>query len=198
MSPLGNLKVWCAVWLVLAGCSPAVLAPSGPGGPWNAPPEEPEVLAQTRPPPPSRGPSVRAPGRSSGRGGRGREQRTEPVFNAEPSPAQREVTRRQAETAALARTLQARYRALLSEAQKLYPEKASRYEEHHFWPLYLGGPTNGTTYRIPASYHQLLTNAFRAQHPYGSPRPSEQRAREIMLKVYSQFPIPQLIGIPNP
>ncbi len=54
------------------------------------------------------------------------------------------------------------------------------------------------TWAGAASYHQLLTNAFRAQHPYGSPRPSEQRAQEIMLKVYSQFPIPQLIGIPNP
>ena len=28
--------------------------------------------------------------------------------------------------------------------------------------------------------------------------PSEQEAQKIMLKVYSQYPIPQLIGIQDP
>jgi hypothetical protein len=96
------------------------------------------------------------------------------------------------------RTQQERYWRLKSQAEQLYPEKVGRYEEHHFWPLYLGGPRDGTAYRIPAAYHQLLTNAFRLQYPYGQPRPSEQQARDIMLKVYSEYPIPQLIDIPNP
>ncbi len=194
----GNRMVWSAVVLVLASCGPARLTPSLSGDSGNPHSNQPEVLAQTRPPPATRGPPPRTPGRGMGRGGRGREQRAGQVFNAEPTPAQRQAARRQAENAALVRTLQDRYRTLLREAERLYPEKVGRHEEHHFWPLYLGGPKNGTTFRIPATYHQLLTNAFRALHPYGSPRPSEQRAQEIMLKVYSQFPIPQQIGIPNP
>jgi hypothetical protein len=72
------------------------------------------------------------------------------------------------------------------------------YQEHHFWPLYLGGPPNGQTFRLPAAYHQLITNAFRRRYPYGQGKPSEKEAREIMMEVYSQYPIPQLIGIQSP
>ena len=65
-------------------------------------------------------------------------------------------------------------------------------------PPSLGGPPNGKTFRVPAPYHQLITNAFREQHPYGRPTPSVEEAQRLMLKVYSKYPIPQLIGIQDP
>ncbi|WP_309892381.1 hypothetical protein [Archangium sp.] len=64
--------------------------------------------------------------------------------------------------------------------------------------MYLGGARTGKTYRIPTAYHKLLTRAFRKEWGYdkkGLPNP--QQRLEIMLTVYSQYPIPQLIGI-NP
>jgi hypothetical protein len=133
------------------------------------------------------------------RGGRGRQPRTsEPVFNAEPTPEQREAARRRAESEALEHSLRNRYLSLKAEAEQRYPDKRGKYEEHHFFPLYLGGKADGPKYRVPAAYHQLLTNAFRRLHPYGSPKPQEWEARSFMLKVYSEYPIPQLVGIPNP
>jgi hypothetical protein len=145
------------------------------------------------------GPPVRAaPGRG-GRGGRARQPRsTEPVFNAEPTAQQREAARRRTENAALEQTLRERYWRLKAEAEQRYPDKRGRYEEHHFFPVYLGGKADGVTYRVPAAYHQLITNAFREKRPYGLGKPPAQEAQNIMLKVYSEFPIPQLIGIPNP
>ncbi len=50
----------------------------------------------------------------------------------------------------------------------------------------------------PSSTHQLVTNAFRSRHAYGQPAPSPERAQDMMMKVYSEYPIPQLIGLPNP
>lgn len=159
----------------------------------------PADVLEHRPPLPPRAPPPRAPAVRPGRGGRGRGPRnTEPVFNAEPTPEQRESARRQTQAAALLRAQQERYWRLKAEAEKSYPEKVGRYEAHHLWPLYMGGPPNGATYRIPAPYHQLLTNAFRHKWPYGQDRPNEQKARQILLEVYSEFPIPQLIDIPNP
>ncbi len=53
-------------------------------------------------------------------------------------------------------------------------------------------------YRIPTAYHKMLTRAFRKQWGYDKARlPDAQERLAIMLKVYSQYPIPQLIGI-NP
>ncbi|WNG52085.1 hypothetical protein F0U60_54250 [Archangium minus] len=120
------------------------------------------------------------------------------MFNTEPTPEQREAARRRTENAALEQTLRAQYWRLKAEAERLYPDKVGRYEEHHFWPRYLGGRKNGPTYKLPAPYHQLITNAFREKHPYGRESPNEARVKEIMMEVYSEFPIPQLIGIPDP
>jgi hypothetical protein len=120
------------------------------------------------------------------------------VFNAEPTPREREAARLSRQSAADEQLLRERYWKWKLEAERLYPGKVGLYEEHHFWPRYLGGPPNGKAFRLPASYHQLITNAFREQHPYGRPTPSEQEAQKIMLKVYSQFPVPQLIGIQEP
>jgi hypothetical protein len=157
-----------------------------------------EAFQQIRPPVrlPPRG--AASPGRGPRRRGQQRERNAEPIFNAEPTPEQREAVRRQAEIAAVYRQQQAKYRRHVEEANRLYPDKVGRYEEHHFVPQYLGGLRDGKTYKVLAPYHQLLTNAFRAEHAYGQAPPSPQRLQEILIKVYSEYPIPQQIGIPEP
>jgi hypothetical protein len=107
------------------------------------------------------------------------------------------AARWRAENAAIEQTLRERYARATAEAERLYPGKVGRYEWHHFWPMYLGGPADGPRFRLPAGYHQLITNAFRDQYAYGRPKPSPEDARIIMMEVYSQYPIPQLIGIPE-
>ncbi|WNG57687.1 hypothetical protein F0U59_25200 [Archangium gephyra] len=86
------------------------------------------------------------------------------------------------------------YSQRLAEAQALYPNSQG-YQDHHLVPVYLGGPKSGVTYRIPTAYHKLLTREFRKEWSYDRGEPSAQRLQEILLKVYSQHPIPQLIGI---
>jgi hypothetical protein len=119
-------------------------------------------------------PPPRPPTREPGRGGRNRNQgqqearRRGPVFNAEPTREQRETARRRRENAAAEQVLRERYWKLKAEAERRYPDK------------------------------QLITNAFREKHPYGLPRPTEARAKQIMLEVYLEYPIPQLIGIVAP
>jgi hypothetical protein len=155
---------------------------------------------ESRPPGPTR-PPPSGPSRP-GRGGRKRNRNPfeprERVFNAEPTPAQRMAARLRAENAAIEQTLRERYWGAKTQAEAKYPGKLGLYEWHHFWPRYLGGPADGPRYRLPAGYHQLITNAFREKHGYGVPPPSRARAEEIMMEVYAQFPIPQLIGIPDP
>ncbi len=197
MGPTRTWLVFWAVGLTLSCSAPEALTSAGArdasltDSTWEV----------SRPPGPPRGPGVRTPTRP-GRGNRRRDRNPseprEPVFNAEPTPEQREAARRRRENTALEHTLRELYWKRKTEAEQRYPDKKGQYEEHHFWPLYLGGPKDGQTYRLPADYHQLVTNAFRGRHPYGQPAPSPERARDIMMKVYSEYPIPQLIGIPNP
>ncbi len=192
-----GLAQWALLTVWFLACSaPQVVSPSDSRA---SAPEAVDTLEMTRPPPRMEGPPVRAaPGRSV-RGGRGRQPRTSaPVFNAEPTAEQRETARRRAESEALEHTLRNRYFSLKAEAEQRYPDKRGKYEEHHFFPVYLGGKADGLKYRLPAAYHQLITNAFRRKHAYGQEPPREARAREIMLEVYSAYPIPQLIGIPEP
>lgn len=83
------------------------------------------------------------------------------------------------------------------EAQAHYPNSTG-YQEHHFVPLYLGGTSGGVTYRLPAAYHQAITQEFRRLWPYGQrDKPNPAQLLEIMIKVYSKYPIPHLVGI-NP
>jgi hypothetical protein len=103
-----------------------------------------------------------------------------------------------AENAAIEQTLRERYTSAKAEAEAKYPGKVGLYQWHHFWPRYLGGRADGPMFRVPADYHQLITNAFREEHAYGLGPPSATRAQEIMMKVYARYPIPQLIGIPEP
>jgi hypothetical protein len=45
-------------------------------------------------------------------------------------------------------------------------------------------------YRIPASYHQYITNEFRRHWAYGRAKPSEAQLQYIIKEVYSKYPIP--------
>ncbi|MCY0997159.1 hypothetical protein OWM54_08380 [Myxococcus sp. MISCRS1] len=121
--------------------------------------------------------------------------RRPPLLNPRPSPAQAQA--RAQRNANLAVVLQARqlYQQRLKEAQATYPNSLG-YENHHLIPMYLGGPANGQTYRLPTAYHKAITQAFRRKWEYGQGRrPEPQRLQDIMIEVYSQYPIPQLIGI---
>ncbi|MFP2913733.1 hypothetical protein ACLESD_53880, partial [Pyxidicoccus sp. 3LFB2] len=69
------------------------------------------------------------------------------------------------------------------------------YENHHLIPRYLGGPKGGQTYRLPTAYHKAVTQAFRQEWRYGQAQPSPQRLTDILVRVYSRYPIPQLVGI---
>lgn len=197
-----GLRGWLAPWMVLLltlACSAPPRISSALEREIEASFEETQALEMTRPPP---RPPAQAPPREPGRGGRNRNQR-EPrsrgsVFNAEPTREQRETARRRRENAAAEQVLRERYWKWKAEAERRYPDMVGLYHEHHFWPRYLGGPANGKTFRVPAPYHQLITNAFREKHPYGQPRPSEARVKQIMLEVYLEYPIPQLIGIAAP
>ncbi len=87
------------------------------------------------------------------------------------------------------------YLQRLKAAQAAYPNSTG-YENHHFVPLYLGGASNGQTYRLPTAYHKAVTQQFRRAWPYGQGRrPTPQELQKILLEVYSEYPIPQLIGI---
>ncbi|QRK11218.1 hypothetical protein JQX13_14760 [Archangium violaceum] len=190
-----------AVWLLTLSCAaPGALSPEGIRG-TDVSSDGADAL-EMRPPGAPRGPPLRTPPARPGRGGRNRNRNPfeprERVFNAEPTREQREAARRRSENAAHEQTLRAQYWRLKAEAERLYPDKVGLYEEHHFWPRYLGGRADGPTYRVPAPYHQLVTNAFRARWAYGRNTPTPEEARQIMMKVYAEFPIPQLIGIPDP
>lgn len=75
-------------------------------------------------------------------------------------------------------------------AQKLYPNKAGKIELHHITPKYLGGAKNGPLVPLDASYHQVITNEFRALWPYGNGVPSASELQNIMKQVYSKYPLP--------
>jgi hypothetical protein len=193
-------RTWLALlglWLLTLACAAPEALSSAGASTAEASLAQSDAL-ERRPPGPSRGPPPREPLRP-GRGSRRRDRNPrEPVFNAEPTPEQREAARRRSENAALETTLRAQYWRLKAEAERLYPDKVGRFEEHHFWPRYLGGPKNGRTFKLPAPYHQLITNAFRQRWEYGRSPPDPQVAQQIMMKVYADHPIPQLIGIPDP
>ena len=78
---------------------------------------------------------------------------------------------------------------LLKAADAQYPKKAARPDEwHHVQPIYLGGKS-GPKVQLPAAYHQLVTNLFRAKAPYGGGVPSGSEIQRIMDEVYEQLPV---------
>jgi coenzyme F420-reducing hydrogenase alpha subunit len=78
----------------------------------------------------------------------------------------------------------------LALAQKAYPNKAGRTESHHVCPVYLGGAKNGPRVDLDAAYHQMITNEFRYEQPYGQGPVSQSEQQRIMNKVYSKYPLP--------
>ncbi len=84
---------------------------------------------------------------------------------------------------------------LVKAAEKLYPKKVGKFELHHPFPKYMGGPEKQNLVKLPASYHQQITNEFYKYWPKklrGQPKvyPTAQQAKEIMQKVYSKYPLP--------
>jgi RHS repeat-associated protein len=79
---------------------------------------------------------------------------------------------------------------LVKAAQRQFPDKAGKIEQHHIRPEYLGGARNGAKVPLDGAYHQQITNEFRRLHPYRSEVPSPARVQEIMRQVYDRFPLP--------
>jgi hypothetical protein len=130
------------------------------------------------------------------RGGRGRlgGRRQPPLLNPRPTGDEIAARRRKAEEYRLVQQARERYYQALAEARARYPNHQG-HQEHHFIPIYLGGPKSGAAYRIHSAYHQVITQEFRRQWPYGQGQPRPERLQQILLEVYSRHPIPQLIGI---
>jgi hypothetical protein len=137
----------------------------------------------------------RRPVRRRGGGGEpGRRQ--PPLLNPRPTPEQRQAQERRAAEMAVVLRARQLYFQRLKEAQERYPESEG-YHNHHFVPKYLGGPENGRTFRIPVAYHKAITREFRRQWEHGNPKgkPSPAQLQQILVEVYSAYPIPQLVGI---
>ena len=86
-----------------------------------------------------------------------------------------------------------RYEAAVREAQSLFPQKAGKIELHHIRPKYLGGAKNGKLVPLDAAYHQVITNAFRKELPYGlgwTKKMEYNEWLEYARRVYSQYPLP--------
>ncbi|HYO71830.1 MAG TPA: hypothetical protein VEU33_37710 [Archangium sp.] len=128
------------------------------------------------------------------RGGPGGPVRPPPLLTPRLTPQQRQESQRRAADLAAVQTARKLYFQRLSEAQALY-SNSQGYQDHHLVPVYLGGPKSGVTYRIPTAYHKLLTREFRREWSYDRGKPTSQELQGILLKIYSQYPIPQLIGI---
>lgn len=82
----------------------------------------------------------------------------------------------------------------LQEAKERYPNSEG-YENHHVVPTYLVGTPDGTTYRLPTAYHKAITQEFRQEWRYGQGKPDPRQLMDILTRVYSRYPIPQLVGI---
>jgi hypothetical protein len=59
----------------------------------------------------------------------------------------------------------------------------------------MGGPKDGKTVRIPTAYHKAITQAFRKRWAYRQDMPDPKELQMILVEIYSQYPIPQHIGI---
>jgi len=130
------------------------------------------------------------------RGGGARATRPPPLLApARPTPLQSQLRAQRAANQALVLQARQAYSQRLKQAQATYPNSPG-YENHHLIPLYLGGPKDGQTYRLPTAYHKAITRAFRQEWQYGQGvTPSPQQLTDILVRVYAQYPIPQLIGI---
>jgi RHS repeat-associated protein len=86
-------------------------------------------------------------------------------------------------------------REKIREADELYPKKACDCDEwHHIVPIYLGGRKSGLCVPLRPSYHQLITNEFRLQRPYGIRRDplGQEELKGLLTGIYTKFPPIQL------
>ena len=90
-----------------------------------------------------------------------------------------------------------RFERLAAEAEELYPKLAAKGEQlHHLIPKYLARSAKmeeegEELAKIPAAYHQLITNEFRRLAPYGqSLTRTVEQVMDIAKQVYSKFPLP--------
>ncbi len=76
------------------------------------------------------------------------------------------------------------------DAADRYPKKAGRPEDHHIRPKYLGGGNepNNIQQGLDGAYHQLITNEFRKEAPYGQGVPED--VEDIIERVYKKLPLP--------
>ena len=79
---------------------------------------------------------------------------------------------------------------LVRAAQKRYPRKAGKIENHHVDPMFLGGAKDGLTIPLDAAYHHLITNEFRTLWGHGRTTPTTRELEELMRQVYETFPLP--------
>jgi hypothetical protein len=129
------------------------------------------------------------------RGGGSGPRRPPPLLNSRPAPDQLGYWRRLPPNQRLVEQARQLYYQRLAEARARYPN-GTGYEEHHAVPKYLGGTVRGQTFRLPKPYHQAITQEFRREWPYGQQRPpTQQELMGILTRVYSKYPIPQLVGI---
>ena len=86
----------------------------------------------------------------------------------------------------------AKIESLTADAEKLFPKLAEKADQlHHVIPKYLGGAKDGELAKIPAAYHQLITNEFRAIAPYGQKiQRTAEEVERILQQVYSKYPLP--------
>jgi RHS repeat-associated protein len=78
------------------------------------------------------------------------------------------------------------------EMEEKYPKKVGKNEDHHIDPQYLGYPKTGQTIRIPAPYHQGITNEWRKETGYGANKriPTGEEYEKLKEKIYNEFPLP--------
>lgn len=137
---------------------------------------------------------ARRPPRRGGRGGPAGSP-SAPLLNPRPSREEIDARRRQVADHQAVQIARKRYFEALAEARARYPNHQG-YQNHHFIPLYLGGTRSGVTYRLPSYYHEAITQEFRRVWPYNQrDTPKPEKLQELLLGVYSKYPIPQLIGI---
>lgn len=120
--------------------------------------------------------------------------RQPPLLNPRPPPDPLRYWTRRPPDPRVVEQARRLYWQKLAEAQARYPNSGG-YQEHHAVPIYLGGEGTGPTYRLPTAYHKAITQAFRQRWPYGQKKPDPQKRFEILMEVYSEYPIPQLLGI---
>jgi hypothetical protein len=80
-------------------------------------------------------------------------------------------------------------KAGLEEGGKAYANKCGRWEYHHIISRYIGGAKNGLKVKLPAEYHQLITNAIRQQIPFKSGPQSAEKILNTIKIVYGKYPI---------